>query len=493
MSTSSMSDTVQASSLIRTVKQTVPRRTAYVTWPATAFLVASDFIAFAVAIVGARLLAPEGWAVPGSGANSGVVLLNANWHVWGSGLLFLTLAVIFQCRGHYTQRVPFWSESAQVVTTVMIGLFVLSLAKVTLDAEPLRLWMMVAWLAFIPLILLGRAVTKFALARTGQWTVATVIVGKRGNIVDVEAALQSQRDLGYDIVACFTPDEFYAAVKEVGLAAALATVGAMFVIVVLDAREDAGEQHLVRLLDRARLTYAVVPNVRALPVAGLNPHYFIGHDVMMLLAGDNSTRPFARAAKSAFDFVTAGIGMLLISPILVVIAVLVTLDGGPALFAHERIGANGRRFPCYKFRSMVMDADRRLSELLAANPEAAAEWQEKHKLRADPRITWIGRILRATSLDELPQLFNVLRGEMSLVGPRPIVDAEVLRYAENFAYYLEVRPGLTGLWQVSGRSDTSYEDRVRLDVWYVRNWSLWHDVAILMKTVPAVLRRRGSA
>jgi len=149
-------------------------------------------------------------------------------------------------------------------------------------------------------------------------------------------------------------------------------------------------------------------------------------------------------------------------------------------------------FDCLKFRSMGVDADSVLRRLLANDPEAADEWAATQKLRDDPRITRIGRFLRASSLDELPQLLNVVRGEMSLVGPRPIVRAEVARYGSNIEHYYAAKPGLTGLWQVSGRSDMSYARRVQLDVWYVRNWSLWHDIAILFKTVPAVCLQRGA-
>jgi undecaprenyl-phosphate galactose phosphotransferase len=196
--------------------------------------------------------------------------------------------------------------------------------------------------------------------------------------------------------------------------------------------------------------------------------------------------------KAAFDQVVAAAFVLLFAPLLLVLAAVVRSDGGPAFYRHRRIGASGRSFGCIKFRTMVMDADRVLDQVLATDPAAAAEWAATQKLNDDPRITRFGRFLRRSSLDELPQLFNVLRGEMSLVGPRPIVQAEVGRYAEDIEYYYETKPGLTGLWQVSGRSDTSYERRVRLDVWYVRNWTLWHDIAILLKTIPAVFLQRGA-
>jgi Undecaprenyl-phosphate galactose phosphotransferase WbaP len=171
---------------------------------------------------------------------------------------------------------------------------------------------------------------------------------------------------------------------------------------------------------------------------------------------------------------------------------LIRLDGGPTLFRHNRLGAHMRMFPCLKFRTMHVNGDAILAQHLATNPEAAAEWATVQKLRNDPRITLVGRFLRKTSLDELPQLINVLRGEMSLVGPRPIVTSEVSFYGDSIDYYSRAKPGLTGLWQVSGRNNTSYPKRVQLDVWYVKNWSFWHDIVILMKTVPAVLLRRGA-
>jgi lipopolysaccharide/colanic/teichoic acid biosynthesis glycosyltransferase len=167
-------------------------------------------------------------------------------------------------------------------------------------------------------------------------------------------------------------------------------------------------------------------------------------------------------------------------------------DGGPVLFAHRRVGRDGRSFRCLKFRSMAIDAEARLAGLLARDPQARAEWAEDHKLRNDPRVTALGEFLRKSSLDELPQLFNVLRGEMSLVGPRPIVEAEIVKYGRRFDQYCAVKPGITGLWQVSGRNDTTYRTRVALDCVYAANRSLMLDARVLVATVPAVLMRRGS-
>ena len=198
--------------------------------------------------------------------------------------------------------------------------------------------------------------------------------------------------------------------------------------------------------------------------------------------------------KRAFDLAGALALIVALLPVLLLIALLVKADGGPALFAHERIGRGGRRFGCLKFRSMVVDSAERLEALLAADPEARAQWEATRKLKRDPRVTTIGRFLRASSLDELPQLINVLRGEMSLVGPRPVQAAELAAHYGPVAaaHYASVRPGMTGLWQVSGRNDTSYAERVALDLHYVANPTLLGDLRILLRTPFAVLGRRGA-
>jgi lipopolysaccharide/colanic/teichoic acid biosynthesis glycosyltransferase len=198
-------------------------------------------------------------------------------------------------------------------------------------------------------------------------------------------------------------------------------------------------------------------------------------------------------AKRALDIIGAGVGLVLLAPFFLIVALMVRADGGPALFAHQRVGRGGKLFGCLKFRSMVIDSQARLEALLASDPGARAEWEATRKLKNDPRITRIGRFLRSTSLDELPQLINVLRGEMSLVGPRPVQEAEIDRYyGASAAHYMAVRPGITGLWQVSGRSETSYESRVALDVAYVSRPSLLADISILLRTPVAVLSRRGA-
>jgi len=203
--------------------------------------------------------------------------------------------------------------------------------------------------------------------------------------------------------------------------------------------------------------------------------------------------PGPRMSKALLDVLLTLLLGLLMLPIILGIALLVKLDSpGPIFYGQRRLGQNGVYFTAWKFRSMVRNADEVLASHLAVDPDLRQQWETDQKLRYDPRITRVGHFLRRTSLDELPQLWNVLRGEMSLVGPRPIVDEEIPRYAEKYELYTQVLPGLTGLWQVSGRNDVSYPERVNLDAYYVRNWSVWLDVYILLRTVWVVLIGEGA-
>jgi exopolysaccharide production protein ExoY len=211
------------------------------------------------------------------------------------------------------------------------------------------------------------------------------------------------------------------------------------------------------------------------------------------VASSSFRRPLGGATKRTFDIVAGLLATIISCPLFLACYFLVLANSGrPVLFRHRRIGFAGREFTCLKFRTMAADAEKRLQQHLAANPQAAREWMNNQKLQDDPRVTRIGKIMRRTSLDELPQLFNILKGEMSLVGPRPIVVEEIAKYQEHFYVYASGRPGLTGLWQVKGRNETTYAERVAFDVEYVRNWSLKRDVAIVLMTVKRVLEGRGA-
>jgi len=203
--------------------------------------------------------------------------------------------------------------------------------------------------------------------------------------------------------------------------------------------------------------------------------------------------PLPRLAKRAIDLIVVGLSLPMVTVIILLLGLLVRMESpGPAFFGHRRIGRDGSTFCIWKIRSMQVNGDELLQRALLHDGVMRTEWMRNRKLRHDPRITRVGRFLRRTSLDELPQLWNVLRGEMSLVGPRPIVEEEVATYGHNFSLYCRVTPGLTGLWQVSGRNMVSCSDRVRLDSYYVRNWSPWLDLHILGRTAKVVLTGRGA-
>jgi exopolysaccharide production protein ExoY len=203
--------------------------------------------------------------------------------------------------------------------------------------------------------------------------------------------------------------------------------------------------------------------------------------------------PVGGLIKRCFDLVAAVIAIIALAPLLIGFAILVRASSpGPVLYGHKRVGFGGKSFKCWKFRTMVVNGDVVLDRCLRDNPEMRKEWAETQKLRDDPRVTPVGRVLRKLSIDELPQLFNIVMGDMSIVGPRPIVTDETRRYGLSLGHYLRARPGLTGLWQVSGRSDTGYRQRIILDRCYASNWSILCDIGIILRTIPAVLRSSGS-
>ncbi len=417
----------------------------------------------------------------------------------------LLLGVLLFCahHGHYWRRVPYWSELRDLLMASIVALLCGGFLEYSLQRHDSRLFLGVTWASFPFAAVLGRTLARRVLSRFGVWQLPVVVVGNGEMAEQAERALLSEPRLGYRVVSVINPAELEHRPEpghhpELGhrqdaarWQQVLQQNAAQLLVLAIDTT-DVSSRALTESLVRARVPFAAMPKLEGLPVLGFEQTAFFSHDTVMFSYRNNLAQPMARLAKVLFDVSLATLLLVAAAPVLLAVAVAVKLDGGPILFAHRRIGANGREFPCFKFRSMVLDGDAVLRRVLDHDPQAAAEWADTCKLRNDPRVTWIGRLLRATSLDELPQLFNVLRLEMSLVGPRPIVRSEVARYAENITYYYEARPGVTGLWQVSGRSDTSYAQRVQLDTWYVKNWTIWHDLAILAKTLPAVLKRQGA-
>jgi Undecaprenyl-phosphate galactose phosphotransferase WbaP len=398
---------------------------------------------------------------------------------------------MFAVLGHYSRRMPMWSELQQILLVSTAGAFGTAFLAFALHADASRLLVVGTWALFPVTVLCERRLVRGLLESAGLWRIPTLILGEGDAARDAAAALTSEPAMGYEIVGQVPQSAVAVRPGEVLWRPIMRRFKAHLVILAPAVGEWPDRAAVDALVCEA-VPFALIPPTEGLPVADCTKTHFFSHDTVMLSYRNNLMQPVARAMKIVFDLALAGALLLALSPAMLIVAMLVRRDGGPALYGHTRIGAGGRLFKCLKFRSMVANADDVLNKLLAEDQQAAEEWRETQKLRNDPRVTRIGAFLRKTSLDELPQLFNVLRLEMSLVGPRPIVMAEVERYKGDIQYYFETRPGVTGLWQVSGRNDTSYAHRVHLDSWYVKNWTLWHDIAILAKTLPAVLQRRGA-
>ena len=357
----------------------------------------------------------------------------------------------------------------------------------------------------IPLL---RQAARIGMSKLGMWTLPTVLVASNSRLANMHDAIQNNVSLGYDVRWVIIEDpegEMPASVtgparlymtKPSETAFALADSGCMQAIIATDEVQSTTYAELVQRLVQVGVDVSFSPSFRRLPLSGITTSLFFGRDVLLLQTRSSLRRLPHRIVKRLFDIVFSLIGITLLAPLFIATTALIKLRhwSVPVLFGQKVIGRDGRPFPMWKFSTMVNNAHLLLEQVLKTNPALRQEWNETFKLRDDPRVLpGIGDFLRKTSLNELPQLFNVLMGDMSLVGPRPVKSAELVQfYGPAAQLYKTVRPGITGLWQVSGRSDTSYEERVNYDVWYILNWSLWYDIVILLRTVWAVLRRKGA-
>jgi len=405
--------------------------------------------------------------------------------------------------GHYTQFRPVWPEVQEVIKTVLLIAAFDAFILFVMGNHFSRLWFgffLIELCLFVPY---GRYLAKRAMIKRGTWYTPTYIVGTGENARNTAYAIESDPSLGHQVVGFID----LAAVQDVGDQVDGKEIYQS--LPPLEKQPSGGDQPSLvfafETLDelnahRATLNeyiassafVSVAPPPLGLPLYGAKVVGIFRHDTSLLKLQNNLNNSKSRLTKRATDLVGGVLCFVLLSPVFLLISLLIARDGGSVVYKHRRIGADGREFDCYKFRSMVTDSDAALAAHLAANPSAEQEWLASRKLKDDPRVTRIGRYLRKTSLDELPQLWNVMRGEMSLVGPRPIVREESELYEEYLPYYLTMTPGMTGLWQVSGRTDTSYNERIRLDVWYSRNWSLWNDLVILVQTVQTLIKRHGA-
>nr|HCF6529359.1 sugar transferase [Klebsiella pneumoniae] len=307
---------------------------------------------------------------------------------------------------------------------------------------------------------LARMTIKWALDYYGVWSRDTWIIGSGKNAREAYKAINSEANMGLKVIGFVSTepsDELTTSIDNVPVikvdADWLSTISQrmQFIVAVESDQSNIRNNWLREFMIRGFRYVSVIPTLRGMPLDSTDMSYIFSHEVMIFRVQQNLAKWSSRIIKRIFD-ITASLGIIiLLSPVLVYISLKVKKDGGPAIYGHERVGKNGKPFKCLKFRSMVINSKEVLEEVLANDPEAKAEWDETFKLKNDPRITKIGQFLRRTSLDELPQLFNVVKGEMSLVGPRPIITAELERYNEQVDYYLLSKPGMTGLWQVSGR------------------------------------------
>jgi Undecaprenyl-phosphate galactose phosphotransferase WbaP len=418
----------------------------------------------------------------------------------------ITIVWFFQL-GHYNRRKPFWDEIREIYR--VIGILFLNTGLFLFLGNPTfpRSWFVVTCVSAFVLIPFFRFFAKQMFSWAGIWDIPTVILGCGRNAQEAMLALASERLMGFKVIGFLAfrtegvPDDGYLDILGKRLPVqslgndplrTLFELGRPNLVVALETTELTGFNTLIEVLGRYSNNLYIVPPLRGLPLFGMEASHFFSHEVLLLRVRDNLARPFSRWLKRFLDLVGSIFLLLALSPLFAVLVLQIRRDGGPALFGHIRIGRDGKPFTCLKFRSMVPNAQQVLKDLLESDPQAQSEWERDFKLKDDPRITRIGDFLRRTSLDELPQLWNVVKGEMSLVGPRPIVQEELERYRERVHHYLKARPGMTGLWQISGRNDTNYDNRVFLDAWYVKNWSIWYDVAILFKTISVVLGRKGA-
>ncbi len=359
-----------------------------------------------------------------------------------------------------------------------------------------------AWALSIVLVTLFRNLVRTGLARRSWWGVPVVVFGAGAAGQRLVALLKRQPSLGLKVAAILDDDpathtrandaDDPPVIGNLSLAPLVADqFGLSYAIVAMPgvAPDRLGEI-LRRYAHRFR-HFLVIPNIANLAMLWVTTRDLGG--VLGLEMSQNLLHTVPRIAKRMVDVVLSVLAGIALLPLFAALALLVKVTSrGPAIYSQPRVGRNRRVFRAHKFRTMLPNSDRLLEEHLDRYPEKRLEWRIARKLRDDPRLTPVGRLLRRTSLDELPQLWNVFLGDMGLVGPRPIAADELARYGEGIELYTKVLPGITGLWQVSGRNDTTYEERVRLDEYYVRNWSVWLDLWILGRTVRCVITGEGA-
>ena len=406
--------------------------------------------------------------------------------------------------GDYSRRQLFWDGARATTTALLIGGIAYTAAVSLLETSGLMAGIIV-WMGLIFALPTARQGMRLLLGKIGVWHLPTAIIGTSPMAQEVVPVLGQQLALGLK-VKWVVPEsaEKHLSSAFAGLAPivvphdqltpALIAAGCRQVILVPDDRTNGNQNDLIDQLVGADIAVAIVPSLRRLPLYGLSTNYFFGKDLLLLQVRNNLARLPQRIFKRSLDIIGAIILGLLLTPLFVMFAFLIWKeDRGPVFFRQNRVGRSGRDFPCWKFRTMVVDAEEQMERWERENPALLARYCESNfKLHADPRVTRIGAWMRRNSLDELPQLINVLLGDMSLVGPRPLLRRELPDYGAVISLYERVRPGITGLWQISGRSHTTFAERIAYDEWYIKNWTVWYDLVIMLQTIWVLIRGQGA-
>ena len=412
-------------------------------------------------------------------------------------LIFLNIEQLYNRRAQFWQIIQkLFITSCYAVTSIIILLYIARIAGSTS-----RMFIAVFWILSFILLVVFRYIIKKILEKYQLLQIPVLIIGAGKTAELLVQGIKNDAGMGYKIIGLLEDNKVEQGILEnypvLGKFSDAEQVIAKYninhVFIAAPGLEQGKLTKLIYKVQPLVKSMGVIPNLVGVPMGGIEAESLFNEKLMLLRLKNNLARPINRWIKTIFDYVLTITGTIVISPILIIIALWIYKDSpGPVIFKHRRIGKNGKEFNCYKFRSMCVDAKEKLEQLLKTNPEVKAEWEKDFKLKNDPRITKSGAFLRKTSLDELPLIFNVLKGEMSLVGPRPIIKDEMIRYGEYINDYLMVKPGITGMWQVSGRSDTDYKQRIQLDIWYVRNWSVWLDTMLLWRTGKIVLQCKGA-
>ena len=475
---------------------------------APVLLIAADMLAMLLAFAGGYFVAKE--------ISSGLLGLEfmpfiggptTAW-IWIYLAVATSVMVLFGSRGHYTQRSPWW-EQVKYMTMVCATMMLLAGTTLYMLKLPFsRMWVLWSFVLAVPLLMILRLLVRRICLAMGQWGADVAIVGGPENVLETIFALSSDFYNVYRVKEVYLLgtknmlDKQALPAKQRGSKQMLARTEILAGLV----KKSSCELFIAAPDEATRLDMAVfkdwvddrggdvafVPPMTGMSLYGMDVQHFFGSHTVLLKPKRRVEKRLNRVLKRGLDLFGASCGLLVLGIPMLVVAYLIRKDGGPALYYQPRVGYKGKTFKCWKLRSMVPNAGEVLAELLKNDAAARAEYEADFKLKNDPRITRIGHIIRKTSIDELPQLWSVIRGDMSLVGPRPIVTKELEYYGKNKADYLAAKPGCTGLWQVSGRNDTSYAYRVYLDTWYVAHWSVWTDIVIIIQTVGIMITRKGA-